>query len=523
MSAQLQATLSSAAQRYFQAVVMGNRVDAPVRARLEAANALHKAGRFEIARMIYESVLQDRPSSYRALLNLGDIARRRKDHAAAVEYFRAALARRPHDIRLMLATARELRRTSRLAEAEALLLAVLKTHPQHAKALTSLGHVAAARDNPRLALQYYRDAVAANPARTDSKLGVAAQLAELWRTAEARQTYADILAEHPDHATARRRVRKLPHLRGSRLPPLERATLERDTFTRADEWGGNLEALGMPALGLNLLTLAQDFASGASETVMRDCILIRRDDKTKILPLVADRDEFDRVLKREAMRAPPGSLFGYVSDRRNDTMLDFDIVESHHEFVYRRETAAAMAGHTLSKCRYEVRRLLRHGAHIEPIGPNNLDRVLACNERWFANKHRRGRKTYYRGRTVWTLENLPLLSLIGTRHLAVVLDEDVVGYEVSSHIGRSWVIPVFRKCDRDPPGIAPYLLSEIAKLYPDREWINEGPAVRKPGLAWFKERFTWDASEQQITMGWLRSRPTDRMPQRSGPATRRQK
>lgn len=300
-------------------------------------------------------------------------------------------------------------------------------------------------------------------------------------------------------------ARKSAKPRNSGLAPFQRSWLERDTFTRADTWGSNLEALGIPAFGVSLLTLAQDFACGALEEVKRDCILIRRDDKTKILPLVADWKEFDLILKREVAALPPASVLGYVPKRRTDgSRSDFDIVESHHEFVYRRDSAAAMVGPSLSKYRQEVRRLLRGGARLEPIGPANLERVLACNDRWYAGKHQRGRKTYYRRRTLWTFENLAGLEPLRLRHLAVLLDDAVIGYAVSSHVGSSWAVFIYRRCDRAPAGIAPYLLSEMCKLYPDREWINDGPAVRKPGLAWFKDRFTANASSRQMTLGWIK-------------------
>lgn len=307
----------------------------------------------------------------------------------------------------------------------------------------------------------------------------------------AAQTAATVLS-----SAARRKPRR------SGLPAFERSWLERDTFARADAWGCNLEALGMPAFGLNSLTLAQDFASGAVEEVKRDCILIHRHGQTKILPLVADWPAFDAILKRELAALPSGSLLGYVPDAR--ATGGFKMVECHHEFAYHRASAAEMVGPPLSKYRQEVRRLLRGGAHIEPIGPANLDRVLACNDRWYAGKHQRGRKTYYRGRTLWTFENLTALEPLQVRHLAVVLDGDVIGYAVSSHVGRSWAVFIYRRCDREPPGIAPYLLSEMCKLYPDREWINDGPAVRKPGLAWFKDRFTANADSRQMKLGWMK-------------------
>jgi hypothetical protein len=299
---------------------------------------------------------------------------------------------------------------------------------------------------------------------------------------------------------ADRELRRLS--RPSGLPPMERSWLQLATFARADEWGANLEALGIPAFGLSLLTLAQEIASGAAEEVRPDCILVRRDDTTKILPLVSGWSEYERIVRREAALLPPRSLLGYVPD--DGRLEGLEIVEAHREFVYQRESVAAMAGSSLSTARRQVRHLLSTGARTEPIGPANVDRVVACNARWFAGKKARGRKTYYRGRTLWTFENLSLLEELGVRHLAVMLDEDVVGYAVGSRMGPSWAAFTFHRGDHEPAGISAYSLSELAKLYPEYAWINDGPAVNKPGLAEFKQKFTTNAGEKQITVGWVR-------------------
>jgi Phosphatidylglycerol lysyltransferase, C-terminal/Tetratricopeptide repeat len=437
---------------------------------------------------------------YRSLLNLGYLARNRGDQAAALEYFEAARAAQPRKRRPKLEAARELRKLSRLDEAEALYRSVLEQQPAQVRALVNLARIAKARGNVRLALNYYQAAVAANPGRTDLKLKIASRLRKLSRVNEARQVYEGILAEKPDHAGARARLEKLAKPGASGLPPFERSWLERDTFARADEWGRNLETLGIPAFGMSVLTLAQDFACGATEEVKPDCILLRRDDKTKILPLVSDWKAFDAILRREAAALPRDHLLGYVPPGQ------FEIAESHREFVYQRASVADLAGSSLSTYRRQVRQLLKAGAHVEPISPANLDRVLACNDRWFAGKKKRGRKTYYRGRTLWTFENLPALEALGVRHLAVILDHDVVGYGVASHIGAAWAVFTFHRGDREPWGVAAYLLSEMAKLFPDRDWINDGPAVRKPGLAFFKQRFTSNAGEKQMKPGWMLAR-----------------
>jgi hypothetical protein len=127
---------------------------------------------------------------------------------------------------------------------------------------------------------------------------------------------------------------------------------------------------------------------------------------------------------------------------------------------------------------------------------------LACNDRWYTAKKAKGRMTYHRARTVWTFENSSLLELLGVRHLAVVLDDDVIGYGVGSYLGASWATFVHGRGDNEYD-VPPYIYRELSKLYLDRQWINAGPAIRKPGLVWFKERFTLNAADKQMTLGWI--------------------
>lgn len=436
--------LSPEARAYLQAVSVDAHAKASVRVRLEAAAALFEASRFEEAEVVYKSVLEKRPNSYRALLKLGYLARKRGDRAASLEYFEAAQAAHPRRKRAKLGAAMELRKLSRLDEAEALYRSILADDPNQSRALTGLGRI------------------------------------------------------------ARARLAKSEKREKSGLPPFERSWLERDAFARADEWGRHMEALGIPAYGMSLLTLAQDFAYGATEEVRQDCIVVRRNGKTKILPLVSDWNEYDRILKREAAILPPDGLLGQVPERREGWTHDFRIVESHREFVFHRESVLHMTGSSLSVYRKDVRHLLKAGVQVEPIGPANMARVLACNDRWFAGKRERGRKTYFRGRTLWTFENLQPLEALGVRHLAVMLDGDAIGYGVGSRLGASWAAFVYGRGDREPRGVSSYIQRELSRLYPEYQWINAGPAVRKPELAWFKERFTTNASEKQMTMGWIR-------------------
>jgi hypothetical protein len=474
-----------------QAASIGVDAQVPVSAQVDAVAALRKAAEV-VNQITLETVREKQPGDGWPPINSGYPARQSSDTAAAV----GAPAAGSGPMRLKLETAQELRAQSRLDEAEALYLSLLAEQPKLVRALAGLGHIARARGEPRWALKYYQAALEADPTRADLKLKLAAQLRKLARFREAEEIYRTVLAE---------RLGRLPKPRRSRLPPFEISWLERETFARAAEWGRNLETLGGPPFELNLLVLAQDLAHGAVEEVKRDCILLRLDQKTKLLPLVSDREAYERVVAREAAGLKAGDLLGPVLVPRQGALKNkVTITRSHHEFVWRRETVSEMIGSSLQGHRRNIRKLLKAGVHVEAIGPENLDCVLACNDRWYAAMRAKGKATYYRARTIWTLENLTALEPLGVRHLAVMLDDDVIGYSVGCHLGASWIAFVHAKSDKEYD-VGSLLAHERAKLYPDRDWINAADAGTLPGLAAFKERFTTGAEDKQLMSGWIKA------------------
>jgi tetratricopeptide (TPR) repeat protein len=475
-------------------------VEKPAPTYLDAVAALRKA-----TESVYQIILEKQPNGYRAPLNLGYLARQRGDAAAALSYFEVARATNPRRARPRLEMAQELRALSRLDEAEALYLDLLKEQPMLVRALAGMGHIARTRGDQRLSLNYYQAALAADPTRIDLKLKVAGQLRKLLRFRGAGEIYRGILEEDPNHTGARERLERLPKLEPSSLPPMERSWLQRETFARAAEWGQHLEDLGGTVFDMSLLVLAEDFAHGATEEVKRDCILIRLGKRTKFLPLISDRNEYEQAVKRELQTLSSGDLIGPVFSSYDEGWKSgFAPPKSYHEFVWKRETVSEMIGSSLQGHRRNIRKLLKAGVHLEPIGPDNLDRVLACNERWFADKKAKGEATYYRSRTSWSLENLEALEPLGARHVAVMLDDDVIGYTIGSHLGVSWATYVYGRGDHQYD-VGPLIVHEHAKLYPDREWINSGDAGRSRGLAEFKQKFTAGAQNKQIRLGWLQA------------------
>lgn len=467
---------------------------------LEAVAALRKA-----TESVYQIILEKQPNGYRAPLNLGYLARQRGDSEAALKYFETARAASPHRTRPKLEMAQELRTLSRLDEAEALYLEVLAKQPKLVRALTSLGNIARTRNDHRKALHYYKAALAEEPDRTDLKLKVAGQLRKLLRIREAEVAYRNILNDEPDHPGIRERLRRLPKPATSELPPMDKAWLQRETFSRAAEWGRNLEAWGGLAFEMTPLVLAEDFAHGAREEVKNDCILIHLGKKTKLLPLVSSLDEYQRVLKREARTLASGNRLGPVSISQGSNLAKaLGISKSSQEYVWRQETVSGLIGSALQGHRRNIRKLLKAGVRVEPISPDDLDRVLACSERWFSAKKAKGETTYFQKRTIWSLENLLALEPLGVRHMAVKLDDDVIGYTVGSYLGISWATYVYGRGDHEYD-VGPLIVHECAKLYPEREWINAGDVGHSQGLAAFKEKFITGAETKQIMSGWIRA------------------
>jgi tetratricopeptide (TPR) repeat protein len=213
-----QTKIASATDADTQIVLAGDNAAAPVSVPLDAAAALRRA-----AEVIFQIILEKQPTDYRALLNLGRLARQRGDAPSALRHFEAARTAKPRRTEPKLEMALSLRTLSRLDEAEALYEDLLKDHPNLVKALVGLGYIARARGKPRLALSYFQAAVAAKPTRTDLKLETATQLRKLSRFREAEEIYRAILADQPDHARARRRLARLPRPEMSGLPPIERS------------------------------------------------------------------------------------------------------------------------------------------------------------------------------------------------------------------------------------------------------------------------------------------------------------
>jgi tetratricopeptide (TPR) repeat protein len=170
--------------------------------RCDLANILRELSRFGEAEAMLTTVLDTDQEHVGALTGLGHIARQRGELDAALGFFEAAVkadAKNP-DLRCELATV--LREAARLDDAERLLKAVIETHPQHAAALTGLGHLARQREDRGATLRWFEAAMAAEPEDISIRVEFARALRQQGEFARARQIIEKVLDDEPSAATA---------------------------------------------------------------------------------------------------------------------------------------------------------------------------------------------------------------------------------------------------------------------------------------------------------------------------------
>ena len=168
----------------------------------EAAAELRELGRLDEAEALLRQALAIHPQHAASLAELGHIARRRGDHAAALAAFEAASAADPTHLGLKAAAASELRELGRLDEAEALLRQALAIDPQHLPSLIGVGHVARRRGDRAAALAAFQSAAAVNLSDIGQALEVANSLRDLGQIAAAESSFQRILAGNPDNPMA---------------------------------------------------------------------------------------------------------------------------------------------------------------------------------------------------------------------------------------------------------------------------------------------------------------------------------
>jgi Flp pilus assembly protein TadD len=143
---------------------------------LRNAEALMRAGEYDLAIAAYRDVLAQAPALSRANLAIGDAWRMKKEFERAIGAYRDALASEPDNEMAMVGIAGAEIERGGLAEAEKVLAGALSRPRPGREVLCMLGDVKLAQQQHEEAVRWYHKAAAADPAwaRPIMKLGLLA-------------------------------------------------------------------------------------------------------------------------------------------------------------------------------------------------------------------------------------------------------------------------------------------------------------------------------------------------------------
>jgi tetratricopeptide (TPR) repeat protein len=165
---------------------------------LQMGHDLRELGRLDEAEAVLQKLLEHRPQHFDALMALAQVARKRNDRTASLNYYQAAeSAADPTNTGAYLRLASAYRELGRLDEAEAVLQKLLEHRPQHFDALMALAQVARKRNDRTASLSWLQAALAANPPTVDAKLRLASALRELSNFDTAEQVCRQVLSDTP--------------------------------------------------------------------------------------------------------------------------------------------------------------------------------------------------------------------------------------------------------------------------------------------------------------------------------------
>ena len=199
-------------------------------ARLDSGNAwahvdlggeLHETGRFDEAEQAYRAAVALKPDIAQAWRSLGLIARRRGDHAAALEHFRAAAGRDPANVWLQHDVATQLAELGRLDEAEQELAALVAQRPDSLEAVLAYANILRRRGPAALVAHWLEKAAAMAPGHTGASLDLAEERFRTWRLDEAEALFDATLSAEPDNIRALTGKGQVARQRGDHKSALE--------------------------------------------------------------------------------------------------------------------------------------------------------------------------------------------------------------------------------------------------------------------------------------------------------------
>lgn len=166
------------------------------------AHALRELNRFKEAEAALQAVLNVTPEYFDALLEMGHLANRQKEHAVAVHYYQRALTANPLRETLAVSIASHLRELGQLDEARTFLSTFLAKHPTHFAALLDSGRIARQQARYSDAISFFQRALDVRPDNEWLPCGIAACLHESGRCEEASSILTELLNSKPDHIDA---------------------------------------------------------------------------------------------------------------------------------------------------------------------------------------------------------------------------------------------------------------------------------------------------------------------------------
>jgi tetratricopeptide (TPR) repeat protein/lipopolysaccharide biosynthesis glycosyltransferase len=187
-----------AARQYFEAAV----AVAPenLAAAVEIGTTLRELDQLDEAEARYRAVLDHAPGYVAALNGLAELAQRRGDTFAALDWFERAAVADPGNPIAQFHVGRTLLSLGRVDEAEMQFRRVVEDSPGHPGALTYLAQIARQRGDLSAALAFYERAASSDPSRVIVQIGMAGTLRDLARFDEAEKRYRAVLERWPSHA-----------------------------------------------------------------------------------------------------------------------------------------------------------------------------------------------------------------------------------------------------------------------------------------------------------------------------------
>ncbi|HVS54090.1 MAG TPA: tetratricopeptide repeat protein [Opitutaceae bacterium] len=175
-------------------------------AAIAEAIAHHQAGRLREAEAIYRHVLAQDPDCVPALHNLGTIALRAGDTAAAAEWIGRAARLAPMEPAIQSKFGHVLQLLGRLDEAIAVFERARALRPDHPVVHCNLGSAFWARGQTDEALRCFEQAVALDPNFAEGHHEIGAVLLHRGQLAPARASFQRVLALRPDFVPALRNL-----------------------------------------------------------------------------------------------------------------------------------------------------------------------------------------------------------------------------------------------------------------------------------------------------------------------------